>query len=788
MKNTEKKQKRTVLLIMALFAVTVLAAGGMLICYRNSIEVNKGTIGYCLQGDRLQVTWQAGTAGSTYRLSRYDESAGAYVFCGEYTGGSGALTGVEPGRELTLKMQEVRTVSICGYHMEIFGKARTLTVLPVELDCPVLTKDADKEKKTVKFTWDAEPDNSYEVYLMGEGGDLALYSEVETGEITFSAGNMPALSEREEALGVAVRALRRMNEYTLYGPLSDMAVAKRSDLMEDEIQLVCQEESPGRYTLSWREGKGDRYELQEWSFTEEKWICRQVYAWSDVLCYETGRLPSCTKVRFRVIAYNNETQRDKEIFAEKPSEISFRTERSPVYCTVWPLTALDISEDAAGKTITGQVPAGEALCVLEEREGRFLVRYKDGYGYIDSNYCLIDLGEYLGNLCKYNITNSYSSIFRAHEYEIPEITGTVIKGYENIHTADGEMLAPYLYPCAQKLYEAAMAAEKDGYYLCIYDAFRPNEATRYLYDSFEILLDKPVPEQEEEAEGGLGQGEKTPVDEQTEKFRQLSEEFAPGTAETLKKLSEAALTTLHILPQEYLANLAPVAPEGTGISEEDMTTPETPGTSEENMTTPETPETEYDAVIAALTPEDITLLQSLQTADAAALQELTIEELKALQEYLKNVLTYRKVVTDYRYKPSNFLSATISAHNRGIALDLTLNNMATGEDAVMQTDIHDLSWHSILEKNNENADLLASYMIGAGYKGLFSEWWHFQDNETRQALNLGYLEKGVSPEGWKKDDLGWKYRLADGTYCHACTVRIEEKERTFNEEGYLIEQ
>lgn len=40
-------------------------------------------------------------------------------------------------------------------------------------------------------------------------------------------------------------------------------------------------------------------------------------------------------------------------------------------------------------------------------------------------------------------------------------------------------------------------------------------------------------------------------------------------------------------------------------------------------------------------------------------------------------------------------------------------------------------------------------MMGAGFAPLTSEWWHFQDDDTRDALGLEvYQEKGVSLEGW----------------------------------------
>ena len=73
-------------------------------------------------------------------------------------------------------------------------------------------------------------------------------------------------------------------------------------------------------------------------------------------------------------------------------------------------------------------------------------------------------------------------------------------------------------------------------------------------------------------------------------------------------------------------------------------------------------------------------------------------------------------------------------------------------------------WEVVLTRNNDSADLLADYMLGAGFDPLTSEWWHFQDDATRDALGLSvYQEKGVSPEGWRWDAEGWYYRQADGT-------------------------
>lgn len=763
LKHRKFQCEKIIFPIIALFILAVVIIAGIFIYVRVGIGVNKGNIGYCMQDEKLLVSWQSVSDKNKYRFSRYDEGSGEYIFCGEYADGRAELTGVVSGQKLILKMQGIRTIDVFGYHWEILGKPRIMTVVPEELDCPVLTKTADLEKKSMKIIWDTKPDNRYEVYLMNEEGVLELYTESEEGEIIFRMEDYTQLSGREQEISVAVRTIHQEGDYMLYSSMSDLAVISRVDLMEEEVHLEYKDNGDQQYILSWQESKGDWYELQEWSFCEKKWISRQVYQWSDSLSYDTGRLPSCTKMRFRVITYNDTKMRDRQEFETEPCEVTFRTELSPLYCTVWPLIMLDISEDISGNNVTGQVPAGQALCVLEETEGHFLIRYEDKYGYIDSCYCLIDLTEYLGNLCKYNITNSYSSVFRVHGYDIPEVTDGVINGYENIHMENGEMLVPYLYPCAQKLYKAALHAEEDGYFLCIYDAFRPNEATRYLYDTVEVILDQPVPEiDSEDSESMEAESEQEESDEQMEKIRAFLEELEPDSIEILRELPEEVLVAFYVLPQEQLVDMSLLMSD----------------TLDENTAT----------VVSLLTPEDLIMIQSLGTEDILLLKEMPWEELEALKLYVDKVLTYRGVMTDNRFSLGSFLAQAVSTHNRGIALDLTLASAASEEELKMQSDMHDLSWYSIQAQNNKDADLLASYMKEAGYHGISSEWWHFQDDETRNQLNLGYLETGVSPEGWKKDELGWKYRLADGSYYYAGTVMIDKKERTFNEDGYLIEE
>ena len=275
----------------------------------------------------------------------------------------------------------------------------------------------------------------------------------------------------------------------------------------------------------------------------------------------------------------------------------------------------------------------------------------------------------MGNLCSYNITNSYASIYMVHEYEIPKVTDVVTGGYEQVKLADGSYLVPLLYPTAKKLVVAARAALEQGYRLKIYDAFRPNKATVEIYDRTEKILDNDLPK-------------KT---------------FKGGVMYDLPRLPE-----------------------------------------KENEDDPDP------------------------------------------------VMTYRIVMTNNgSWGLNSFLAKGASLHNYGIAVDLTLETL-DGREVDMQTSIHDLSWYSVLSRNNANANVLSAIMKGAGLGELVSEWWHFQDNEVRVQNQLACVWAGVTPECWMKDDFGWKYRRYNGTYFKDGQFDIYGTLYTFDANGYIV--
>lgn len=87
-----------------------------------------------------------------------------------------------------------------------------------------------------------------------------------------------------------------------------------------------------------------------------------------------------------------------------------------------------------------------------------------------------------------------------------------------------------------------------------------------------------------------------------------------------------------------------------------------------------------------------------------------------------------------------------SGHNRGIAVDLTIINLATGKELNMGTgfdDFSDSAHHSYRNFPNtvlQNRDLLKSIMESNGFKSYMEEWWHYSwsDGNQYEILDLDF--------------------------------------------------
>lgn len=520
------------------------------------------------------------------------------------------------------------------------------------------------------------------VYFNMDDGDVCSIYRADTGKQlveTEERTTILAFGEEEklqmpisgEPINFVFRVTRQIGNTIFHGSTCATLSVSMEDFLGNSMTLSCKEAGNNSYTLTWSETKGETYEVQ---ISEDRGVSWQtittVEAHEDRI-FTTDHLGAFDTYLLRVITSDGEAY----------AQTTVTTSQQPIYSTIWPLMDQKVYAESKGSKTIGMVSAGDAFCVLEEANGRFAIRFEDGIGYINSDYCMINLPEYVGDLCSYDIVNSYAALYMVHEFGIDKVSGTIIKGYEDVDLGNDEYLVPLLYPAAQKLITAAQTAREQGYRLKIYDSFRPHEASKSIYSLTGKIIDDLVPRQ---------------------------------------TFSGMEVTDIHELDWEYEGDSA-----GTSGGSED---------------------------------------------------------------YLMEGLTYKILMTnDGKYRLSNFLAPSVSKHNLGIAMDLTLETLYS-EELQMQTSIHDLSWYSEVNRNNGAAELLQNIMVRAGFGTLSSEWWHFQDNEALAELGLESLENGVSAECWMKDDNGWRYRQADGQYLKDCTKKIDGTPYTFNADGYVVEE
>ena len=658
------KAKRA-LVIFAVFAALIVVAAGLsfLIPWLGAATEMPELVELSVLSDgagEYTLSWSEAEGVTEYRIGIAEAGEeGELLSEFDVSGSSAELTGLPEGRELSITVTPLgRWRSFVGGEFLRPGRnpaAGHVVLSPLELKDVEYVIDDTAQTLSVS----AEPGSGrrYELVQVTGDGEQRLSIGTGTQSVSFGEGGSLPMPEYGEEYTFTVRAVEHFEGCMLIGEAGESVTVDRESLLPGVLELECEDLGGNSYSLSWNETKGGGYEVQQ--LVGDTWETLSSVERDGERVYLTGMLPSCREQTFRVVTVGGAIPEGAE-YAAEPAEVNFRTELSSLYCTIWPLTELTLYKEAdSASEALGTIPAGSTLCVLAEEDGLFRVRYDGRYGYIDSRYCLINLPEYLGDLISYYITNSYASLYAVHGYEIPKVTGTVIVGYEHVRLAEGVYLAPYLYPCCEKLYTAANSAIEQGYRLKIYDSYRPNRATRDIYDKAEVLANEPVPELD----------------------------------------------------------------------------------------------------IYGEVPED--------------LPELAEGE----------VLTYIRLWEEGSYGLPNFLAQHGSAHNMGIALDLTIETLE-GKELEMQTDMHDLSVYSTIWHDNSEALVLESIMKDAGFGGLTSEWWHFQDNETRDALSLNiYMYNGVSAEGWIADDTGWRYRRADGSFVTG-SAEIGGVSYDFGEDGY----
>lgn len=266
--------------------------------------------------------------------------------------------------------------------------------------------------------------------------------------------------------------------------VSTESTAQTESVQIADLGLSCQARGGNTYALTWNEVAGASYAVQL-SEDGEHWQTIAEIPADQECSYTTQPLEAFQTYWLSVTAVGVQTHSEP---------VTVTTEEKLLYSTIWPLMDQPVYGDAAATQKLGTASAGSSWCVLG-MEGQYLkIRFDGQDGYIDSDYCMINLPEYVGQLCNYNITNSYCSAFLVHEYEIDNVSGTVLAGYENVQTGEGTYLVPLLFPAAQKLINAGQSAREQGYTLTIYDSFRPKNTTDQIYSRTTAILDDVLPE------------------------------------------------------------------------------------------------------------------------------------------------------------------------------------------------------------------------------------------------------------------------------------------------------
>ena len=741
------KNKKILLLCIAgvlVLAAAVFLVAGLLIPYRaakNTMDPN-GILTVLTQDDgALLVQWPAGENAGTYELQVLERDGEVLHSC--TTSECEALLPELPAdREVML-----RVASGCDYGIGVRKGEAALeaTVLLSDPQISDLQWEAMADIGTVTADFDMSEGNLCRVYMTAGAGEPVMIEEVQEGtlKLPFGAGEKYDIPAYDEPLHFTFR-LGCTGENVIYlGSATAGFTLTREDLLGTVLNVTQTDNGENSYTFTWNETKGAYYDVRLSDDGGVTWMTMAYIPADKERTYTTPNLTAYTDYSVSIVAVGGQTMPGSE-FAAVSETIELHTGPKLIYSTIWPLMDQTVYADPEATQELGTVAAGSAWCVLG-MEGRYLkIQYQGQDAYIDSDYCMINLPEYLGKLCLYNITNSYSSIYTVHEYGISKVSGKVINGYENVQISQDGYVVPLLFPTAQKLLKAGEAAKEQGYTLKIYDSYRPQNATNQIYQRTAAILDNAVP--------AYTYSGKTVRDLSLLDWDPYEEEEEP---------------------EEDSGSEEPAAPPAT----------EAPPPAEEPAET--TPPTESQKEDTPPTEEVVLSTLSLVTLDNAASNKAEIVLVKSKTK--AKTLTYEILMTNNgEYSLGKFLAPGTSRHNFGVALDLTLVD-SNGRELSMQTSMHDLSWYSAFKRNNANANTLYKFMSGAGMTNISSEWWHYQDNEIYEKNTYKPLKEGVSLECWVASNAGWRYRLADGSFYAQCTQTIDGQSYTFDENGYLVQ-
>ncbi len=652
-----------------------------------------------------------------------------------------------------------------------------------------LERRTSVDDATVTLSWDVSEGDSYQLYQVDENGNLTPIDTPDNGLKTMNFGengeySLPGMGEAP--MMIILEATRETDSLIYRKRCSPVISIDRNSLMGTDPDLSFSDNGDNSYTLYWQETKGNGYKVELWDDNDNKWNEVADFSLEDERIYNTGHLKSNRSYHYRISVKGGASLPSVGMDGST-DEVVITTSTSEYYALIWPMKDLPIYATITDSQPVGTAKAAKAYCVANVAEGieydRFYIEDGTVAGYIDSRYCMINLSDYLGDLCSYDITNSYGSIFKVHEFGVNDITGKVLPGYENVHREDGTFLVPLLYPVAKKLEVAARQALVEGYRLKIYEAYRPHETTRFIYDTTNAQINNPVAVR---TFSGMPM-ELFLKDSGNDIFNEkingrvdtdaLAEKYKTGIYDSSEVIPESdadASVNLNTETQQAYARSFVNQTQELKGAEEAMKLAELINTGNYEITVSNLPEggsIDGKGYIHTADGKEVLDEVGYWTWAAFELKEInraTYTDIHGNEmPSNKYGVIFNDFITRNGFRMGSFLAVSGSRHNKGTALDLTLEDIETGEELKMQTAMHDLSVYSVTGKNNEMAKVLDRIMTNvAGFNGIVSEWWHFQDDKIVNELSdLPYLEKGIDSECYyTKDGKTFNQMNADGTF------------------------
>ena len=179
-------------------------------------------------------------------------------------------------------------------------------------------------------------------------------------------------------------------------------------------------------------------------------------------------------------------------------------EKSLFGSTGWAAIDLPLKESASSSSNTvTTVSEGTPFLILGQNGNYWEIKYNDYHGYIEHDYCMINLPDVIPSI-KYNITNASASVYKSSGYDItsqsivgdnsrPEYNITGSKLYsagkvQNVRVGGDEYIVPSLYSTAKKIAKAEVLAIQNNKRLMIYDSYRPVSVSQSVSDAFAALI------------------------------------------------------------------------------------------------------------------------------------------------------------------------------------------------------------------------------------------------------------------------------------------------------------